>query len=118
MKTTEEVFDEFFKGKDRNDYVTTEHRIKKISPQKIIGITPTYRYPDILNDRRTQKLKTNIQRFGGWDNDEFKARSLRLIELPNGNYVVDGGGNHRAVFSKELGMTEITAFVRKLIVKK
>lgn len=118
MKSTEVILNDFFKDKDRKDYVTTNHKIEKINPQKIIGITPTYKYPDILNDRKTLRLKEKIEKFGGWDNDEFKARSLALIELPTGNYIVDGGGNHRAVLSKELGMTEITAFVRKLIPKE
>ncbi len=81
----------------------------------IKGITETYKYPDILNDRKTKKLKEKIEKYGGWDYDKSKAMTLRLVELPNGDLVVNSCGNHRAVLSKELGMTKINAYVSKIV---
>lgn len=118
MKHSDVVLKEFFYDvPNRGDYCVVELNLQFVDPQKIVGITNTYNYPEILTDRKMLKLKKDIEEFGGWNNDDKSAWMLQLLELPNGDYVVEGDGNHRSVLAKEMGLTNIKARVKKLQIK-
>ncbi len=61
-----------------------------------------------------QRLKQNIDLFGGWDMCPIKASTLDILKFPNGDLVVNGSGNHRAVLAKELGLKSILANVHEV----
>lgn len=58
-----------------------------------------------------QLLKEKVEKYG-W-NDPF-PQSLHLVKLPSDEYAVESGGNHRAILSNELGLTEIRASITEI----
>lgn len=111
-KSTEEVIEKF-RNENKERMVSTQDEIPmSINPQRIIGIRNNYTYPEILHDYRMEKLKESYNK-NGWINKNIQTFSL--IMFPNGDLVVDGGGNHRAVLSKELAVPSVMAMVSKVI---
>ena len=88
--------------------------IQDIDPSKIIGINFPYSYPDILEDYKMKKLKNKISSKQDWDMCAKKAMTLEILKFPNGDLIVNGNGNHRAVLAKELGMKSIKAKVKEV----
>lgn len=83
-----------------------------INPQRIIAINDVYEYPEILDDYRMIRLKEAVEN-QGWINKSIGGFSLLM--LPNGDLIVNGGGNHRAVLSKELQIPSVKAMVERLV---
>ncbi|MEA3318417.1 MAG: hypothetical protein U9Q88_00215 [Bacillota bacterium] len=107
-KVTEKVIENFVKKYEDKKVTTLDEVIKLIDPQRIIAINETYDYPEILNDYKMNKLKKSVEE-NGWTNEA--PSTIRLLELPNGDLLVAGCGNHRAVLSKELSIPVIKAAV-------
>ncbi|MGG3943362.1 hypothetical protein ABEV54_18205 [Peribacillus psychrosaccharolyticus] len=104
---------EDFQNKNKGRCITTSvSKIETIYPQRIIGINENYDYPDILDDYKMQKLKKSVKE-KGWTNEGLMG--FDLLKFPNGDMVVNGAGNHRAVLSKELSIVEIKANVKRII---
>lgn len=114
MLSSEEVIKKFkIENKDRR-VRTVDIWIQDIDPSKIIGINFPYSYPEILEDHKMKKLKMKIKTKEDWDMCPNKAMTLNILKFPNGDLVVNGSGNHRAVLSKELGMRKIKANVKEV----
>ncbi|MEI2358944.1 hypothetical protein [Mesobacillus zeae] len=107
-KVTEKVIKKFQKKHKDKNVVTLDDVIKEVDPQRIIAINETYDYPSILNDYKMNKLKKSVEE-NGWTNEN--PSTIYLFELPNGDLLVAGCGNHRAVLSKELSIPSIKATV-------
>jgi len=111
FKSTEEVI-KIFKVSNKNRIVkTAEPTPTEVDPQKIIAINNNYRYPEILNDYKMEKLKKLVE-LNGWVNKDVMG--FCLLEFPNGDLVVNGAGNHRAVLSKILSIPSVKAMVAKV----
>ncbi|WP_312908004.1 hypothetical protein [Tissierella praeacuta] len=109
---SEDVIKEF-KDKNSDRFVDTlAPEIIDINPQNIIAINRTYKYPEILNDYKMQILKKSVCE-KGWTNE--KPHGFCLLMFPNGDLVVAGAGNHRAVLSRELSISSVKASVAKVI---
>lgn len=109
---TEQIIEEF-NEKNKDKRVKTLDAIPMdIDPQKIIAINDNYEYPHILNDYKMQLLKESVNT-NGWTNEGIGGFSLLM--LPNGDLVVAGAGNHRAVLSKELSIPSVKAMVARVV---
>lgn len=111
-KSTEEIIKSFRKENEGRCLTTLEEVPMEIDPQRIIAINNTYEYPEILNDYRMKSLKESVIA-NGWINKNIGGFSLLMF--PNGDLAVNGGGNHRAVLSKELAIPRVKAMVEKVI---
>ncbi|AIQ59676.1 hypothetical protein [Paenibacillus borealis] len=107
-KTTEKVIKKFQEKYKDKAATTLGAVLKDVDPQKIIAINESYDYPSILNDYKMGILKESVEK-NGWTNE--RPDGIYLIELPNGDLLVGGMGNHRAVLAKELGIPSIKASV-------
>ena len=87
-----------------DDFDFIDVGIQTIDPRKIIALSR--KYVTIFNDNSMQKLKAKVLEHG-W-NDPF-PQSLHLVKLPSDVFVVESGGNHRAILANEMGLTEIMA---------
>jgi hypothetical protein len=114
-KVTEKVIPKFIEkqqAKDKDVIIETlSEVIKEVDPQKIVAINETYDYPSILNDFKMERLKKSVKGNGWTDED---PSTISLLELPNGDLLVAGQGNHRAVLSKELSIAKIKAAVAEV----
>lgn len=72
-----------------------------------------YSYPEILSDYKMEKLKASYKKHK-WLNDSKAILGFCLLKLPNGDLLVNGGGNHRAVLAKEEGLTSVKAWVAEV----
>ncbi|MGE5705056.1 MAG: hypothetical protein ACM32O_21210 [Clostridia bacterium] len=108
-KNSEEVI-ESFKKTTTKGCETIECGVLEIDPRKIIALDLDYN--DIKDDYKMKELKESVKK-NGWTNQN--PQTLCLLEFPNGEYVVNGGGNHRAVLSNELGLKGIQATVMRVI---
>lgn len=117
FKTTEDVIREFkLNNKDRF-FETKEPEIMDINPQRIIAINNNYSYEEIISDPKMERLKESFKT-NGWINTDIRSiLSFTLLMLPNGDILANGGGNHRSVLSKELGLTSVKAYVHKVVYK-
>lgn len=110
-KTTETVISEF-QEKNADKIVTTDdEEIREVDPQQIKAINETYEYPSILDDYKMGVLKKSFEE-KGWTNQN--PETLCLLEMPNGDLLVNGAGNHRAVLAKEKSVKTIKASVLKV----
>ncbi|MED5101060.1 hypothetical protein P9858_13120 [Niallia circulans] len=112
-KVTEEVIKEFKEQARKDDKIVTtlEEKIKTINPERIIAINDVYEYPEILNDYKMKKIREKVE-IDKWK-DEV-PQTFCLLELPNGDLLVNGNGNHRAVLTNELGIKSAKAFVAEV----
>lgn len=114
MQKSEDVIKKF-KLENKNRTVSTyDVWIQDIDPSKIIAINWPYTYPEILDDFKMKKLKKKIKNKEDWDMCPNKAMTLNILKFPNGDLVVNGSGNHRAVLAKELGMGKVKANVKEV----
>lgn len=81
-----------------------------VSPNKIIGLT--FPVGEIRHDSKMESLRQSVSSHG-W-NDKCPG-DLHLYLLPDGNYTVATGGNHRSYLSNELNIDLIEAVVSVLI---
>ena len=109
---TEEVIDEFERENQNRRVKMLDAIPMDINPQRIIAINDVYEYPEILDDYRMIRLKEAVEN-QGWINKSIGGFSLLM--LPNGDLIVNGGGNHRAVLSKELQIPSVKAMVERLV---
>ena len=111
-KYTEEVIDEFKRKNQNRSVITLDEMLMDINPQRIIAINNVYEYPEILDDYKMINLKKSVEN-DGWINKGIGGFSLLM--LPNGDLIVNGGGNHRAVLSKELQISSVKAMVARVV---
>lgn len=109
---SENVINIFISDNSHRNITTLEPTIKNINPQKIIGLNEVYDYPEILEDFKMEKLKRSYT-LNGWKDN--MPQTLDLLEFPDGLFIVNGNGNHRAVFAKEVSLRSIKANVQKVI---
>ena len=109
---TEKVINEFERENKNRRVITLDSIPMDINPQRIIAINDVYEYPEILDDYRMIKLKESVEN-QGWINKNIGGFSLLM--LPNGDLIVNGGGNHRAVLSKELQIPSVKAMVARVV---
>lgn len=104
-----------FMNRNKNSRVKTlKPKCQYVDTDKIIAINKPYEYPEILNGHKMIELKKSIKTASDWDMDDEKASNLELLKFPNGDMVVNGNGNHRAVLAKELGIKSIKANVHEV----
>lgn len=111
-KSSEEMIENFIRENEGRKVSTQEAVPMFINPQKIIGINNNYTYPDILNDEKMERLIESVDE-NGWIN--IHIQTFCLLMFPNGDLVVNGAGNHRAVLSKEYSINSVQAMVAKVI---
>lgn len=87
-------------------YISVDAGVRSIDPSRIIALSLPYE--DIVTDHKMNNLRNSVDQYG-WENRN--PRSISLMRLPNGDYIVDGGGNHRAVVTNEKGIKQIQASV-------
>lgn len=117
FKKTEDVIIEFkLNNKDRV-CETKDPEIMYINPQRIIAINENFNYEEIMKDDKMKKLKESYDKHGWIDTNIQSILSFTLLMLPNGDILANGGGNHRSVLSKELGLTSVRAYVAKVVYK-
>lgn len=96
--------------KEFEPYEIVDYGLAWIKPKKIIALSLPAN--QIINDEKMNRLKSLVN-INGW-NDPYPI-SLYLYRLPNGNYSVCSGGNHRAYLSNILNIPLIQANVSILI---
>ncbi|GKU24315.1 hypothetical protein [Clostridium folliculivorans] len=111
-KSTEKIISSFIKENEGRTVTTLEAIVMDIDPQKIIGINDNYEYSEIINDYKMKPLKESVTK-NGWRN--INIQSFCLLMFPNGDLVVTGAGNHRAVLAKELAIPSVRAMVAKVV---
>lgn len=111
FKYSEEVIRKFKENNKDRIVKTAEPILTEIDPQKIIAINSNYKYPEILTDYKMKELKKSVE-LKGWVNKN--TMSFCLLEFPNGDLIVNGAGNHRAVLSKVLSIPSVKAMVAKV----
>lgn len=110
---TEDVIEEF-KIKYKNRVVDTDDAVlMDINPERIVAINNIFNYPDILNDYKMKRLRKSYEE-NGWINNHKGIGGFCFLMLPNGDLLVNGGGNHRAVLVKEEGLKSVKAIVNKV----
>lgn len=109
-KKSEEVISDFKEENSEGRFETVSIGIVEVNPQKIVALNLDYH--DIENDYKMKRLKEKVKQ-NGWI--DVQPQDLCLLQLPNGDLLVNGGGNHRAVLSNEFGLTCIKADVFKVI---
>ena len=114
FKKTEEVIEEFKLNNMGRICETKDDEIMDINPQRIIALNDNFDYEEIIEDYKMKHLKKSVEE-NGWQNKNIQT--FNLLMLPNGDLLVNGAGNHRAVLSKELGLTSIKASVKKVVYK-
>jgi hypothetical protein len=92
--------DEIERIQSSDEYIYIKLGIKEIDPSLIVALSRE------LNQDKLESLRERVQEHGWRD---VSPRDLDLILMPNGKYAVDGGGNHRAFLSNELGIKQIKA---------
>lgn len=108
FEKTSNIINKFIK-ENKNRVCITENPIAMIiDPQKIIAINDSYDYPEILEDYKMIQLRDSVEK-NGWHDDNYLG--ICLLQLPNGDLLVNGCGNHRAVLSKVLEIPNIKASV-------
>lgn len=112
---TSEVIEAWKEENKNRKYETIERWIQDIDPSKIIAISQPYEYPEILSDYKMKNLRKKIKTAKDWDMSPKHALSLCLLKFPNGDMVVDGAGNHRAVLAKELKVPIIKATLNEVV---
>ncbi|MFF5815855.1 hypothetical protein [Lysinibacillus capsici] len=115
MLETSKVIEEWIEENKNRKCKTIDRGIKEVDPSNIIAISHPYEYPEILSDYKMQKLKKIIKTADDWDMSFQHALSLCLLKFPNGNMVVDGQGNHRAVLAKELKVPKIKVTLSEVV---
>lgn len=113
-KNTSDETEKFKKENKHRICTTMDPVIKAIDPQKIMAISGSYTYPEILNDYKMKKLIESVDE-KGWEEKLNKVRDFDLLELPNGDLLVNGNGNHRAVLAKERKIPEVRANVQTVV---
>ena len=117
FKRTEDVIREFQLKNKNTAFTTTDPEFMYINPQRIIAINENFNYEEIMQDYKMGILKSSFKK-KGWDNDDITSiLSFTLLMLPNGDLLANGNGNHRAVLSKELGLTSVKAYVARVVYK-
>jgi len=94
---------------------TSNPEIRYINPQRIVGINNSHTYKEMMTGSKMRKLRKSVE-LNGWTDEE--PYGINLLEFPNGDIVVRGSGNHRAVLSKLLGLQKIKANVAVYIMVK
>jgi hypothetical protein len=93
-----------------NDISVCTVGICLIDPTNIIALSRPYE--QICNDSNMQYLRESVAK-RGWQDPH--PQTLHLLRLPEGQYTVSSGGNHRAILSNELGLKEIKSLISVLI---
>ncbi|MGG4467385.1 hypothetical protein ABER68_05005 [Paenibacillus alvei] len=96
MKKSEELITEFNEV-TAEPCLTFDLGIIEVDPERIIALSLDEE--DIKDDHRMKKLKASVKT-NGWTNEA--PQGFSLLQFPNGDLVVNGGGNHRAYLSKKL----------------
>lgn len=73
-------------------------KIMEVNPQRLIALEDNFSYPEILEDRDSKRLMESI-RIKGWIDKLPDILGFNILQLPNGDLIVDGSGNHRAAVS-------------------
>lgn len=113
-EVSENVIEEFKNNNITRCCKTLDAEIMDINPQKIIAINSNFSYPSILNDHKMKILKSSVIT-NGWIDKLPDILGFCLLMFPNGDLIVDGAGNHRAVLSKELSIPSVKAYVSKVV---
>lgn len=113
---TEDLIEEFKMKNKNKEYIHLDAVEMDINPKNIIAINNTYGYPEILNDYKMKRLKTSYKE-NSWLDNSRSILTFSLLMLPNGDLLVNGGGNHRAVLAKEEGLESVRALVSRVIYK-
>ena len=110
MLKTEEVIAEFKNEvmTQKRNVKTIPERIMYINPERIISINDNFEYEEILKDDKMKELEKSVKQ-NGWTNQN--PETFCLMMLPNGDLLVNGAGNHRAVLSKNLKIQKVKASV-------
>jgi hypothetical protein len=95
--------------KENEECFTVDVFTQLVNPAMIIGLSRE------LDDYKLERLRNMIQEKGWID---VEPRTINLIKLPTGKYIVSNEGNHRSFLSKELLIPQIKAQVSLLILKK
>lgn len=111
MKNTGKLIDSFKATTDEH-FGTFDLGIIKIDPERIIALNLDV--DDIKDDRRMKKLKDSVKS-KGWTNEG--PYGFALLQFPNGDLAVNGGGNHRAYLSKELKKQGKLQYVKAHVLK-
>ncbi|WML26267.1 hypothetical protein [Neobacillus sp. OS1-33] len=111
MKKTEEVIAEF-EAATNEKCATYDLGIIHIDPERIIALS--LEEEDIKDDRKMRILKEKVEEYGWTNEGPF---GFALLQFPNGDLAVTGGGNHRAYLSKELKKQGKLEFVKANVFK-
>lgn len=112
MKITEEIIKEFKEENSAGSFQTFEMGIIDIDPSNIIALN--FPVEDIINDEKMQRLKTSVES-NGWTNEN--PGGFSILQFPNGDLAVNGGGNHRGYLSKSLKEKGELEFVKADVLK-
>lgn len=114
MQITEELIQEFREANSSGIFETFEIGVINVDPSNIVALD--FPVEDIINDQKMQRLKTSVES-NGWTNES--PMGFSIIQFPNGDLAVTGGGNHRGYLSKSLkeeGKLEfVKAYVQKVV---
>jgi hypothetical protein len=84
--------------------------VSSVNPSDIVALSISVN--DVLSSGKLPILAEKIKE-KGWQ--DISPRTLHLVKLPNSKYTVESGGNHRAYYSRKLGLKLIKADVDVLI---
>jgi len=111
-----EVLEEFANSVTEH-FVSNEHEIMEVNPQRLIALEDNFSYPEILEDYDSKRLMESI-RINGWIDKLPDILGFNLLQLPNGYLIVDGSGNHRSAVSYYLKIDKVKANVSRIIQKR
>lgn len=94
--------DEILELRSSKKYIYLNLGIVTVNPLMVVSLSRELDQDKL--DRIRDKIINN-----GWI--DVSPGELRLLLMPNGSYVVDGGGNHRVYICNELGIENIKAKV-------
>jgi len=112
MKITGEMIKEFNEENSNGSFQTFEVGIIDIDPSNIVALD--FPVEDVINDQKMQRLKTSVDS-NGWTNEN--PGGFSILQFPNGDLAVNGGGNHRGYLSKSLKEKGELEFVKASVLK-
>jgi len=93
------------------DYYLYNYGDKTVYVEDIVGLS----YEGVLSQEKLDRLDKSIKENGY----KFKLyQDLHLVLMPNSQYSVSSGGNHRPYLAKKLGIKKIKGMVEILIPKR
>lgn len=92
------------------EYLRCDVGICCVCPMQIVGLSLPY--AEVVSDRQMNSLRERVKSTG-WNDPH--PNGLHLYLMPEGDYLVNSGGNHRAVLANELKLCEIKASVTVVV---